>query len=61
MRTLGCLGAFSLAFAPLLLGLRPILGCVVLDMDFPDPTVIKGLDGSYYAYATQGEWPHLRF
>jgi arabinan endo-1,5-alpha-L-arabinosidase len=27
----------------------------VLDVDFPDPTVIRGSDGLYYAYATQGE------
>jgi len=25
----------------------------VLNADFPDPTVIRGADGSYYAYATQ--------
>lgn len=25
----------------------------VLDKDFPDPTVIKSVDGKYYAYATQ--------
>jgi hypothetical protein len=27
----------------------------VLDIDFPDPTVIRASDGTYYAYATQGE------
>ena len=27
----------------------------VLDADFPDPTVIRAPDGSYYAYATQTE------
>jgi arabinan endo-1,5-alpha-L-arabinosidase len=27
----------------------------VLDGDFPDPTVIRAPDGSYYAYATQSE------
>jgi arabinan endo-1,5-alpha-L-arabinosidase len=27
----------------------------VLDVDFPDPTVIRASDGNYYAYATQGE------
>jgi arabinan endo-1,5-alpha-L-arabinosidase len=27
----------------------------VLDADFPDPTVIRASDGTYYAYATQGE------
>jgi arabinan endo-1,5-alpha-L-arabinosidase len=27
----------------------------VLDVDFPDPTVIRASDGLYYAYATQGE------
>ena len=27
----------------------------VLDEDFPDPTVIRASDGSYYAYATQTE------
>lgn len=27
----------------------------VLDADFPDPTVIRAPDGTYYAYATQGE------
>ena len=27
----------------------------VLDVDFPDPTVIRAADGAYYAYATQGE------
>lgn len=26
----------------------------VLDQDFPDPTVIKAANGTYYAYATQG-------
>jgi arabinan endo-1,5-alpha-L-arabinosidase len=26
----------------------------VLDSDFPDPAVLKGTDGYYYAYATQG-------
>jgi arabinan endo-1,5-alpha-L-arabinosidase len=26
----------------------------VLDMDFPDPTVIRGGDGLFYAYATMG-------
>ncbi|MCA1615660.1 MAG: glycoside hydrolase family 43 protein [Acidobacteria bacterium] len=26
----------------------------VLDEDFPDPTVVRGADGFYYAYATQG-------
>jgi arabinan endo-1,5-alpha-L-arabinosidase len=31
----------------------------VLDRDFPDPNVIRGADGSFYAYATQGlgEYP----
>jgi arabinan endo-1,5-alpha-L-arabinosidase len=27
----------------------------VLDSDFPDPAVLRGSDGYYYAYATQGE------
>lgn len=27
----------------------------VLDRDFPDPTVIRAADGTYYAYATQGD------
>jgi arabinan endo-1,5-alpha-L-arabinosidase len=27
----------------------------VLDVDFPDPTVIRASDGMFYAYATQGE------
>jgi arabinan endo-1,5-alpha-L-arabinosidase len=27
----------------------------VLDVDFPDPTVIRATDGFFYAYATQGE------
>ena len=27
----------------------------VLDADFPDPTVIRAGDGTWYAYATQGE------
>ncbi len=27
----------------------------VLDADFPDPTVIRAPDGTFYAYATQGE------
>ncbi|HEX8393067.1 MAG TPA: glycoside hydrolase family 43 protein [Longimicrobium sp.] len=27
----------------------------VLDVDFPDPTVIRAPDGTFYAYATQGE------
>lgn len=27
----------------------------VLDSDFPDPTVVKGHDGWFYAYATQGD------
>ena len=27
----------------------------VLDADFPDPTVIRAADGTFYAYATQGE------
>ncbi|MFL6725227.1 MAG: glycoside hydrolase family 43 protein [Sphingomicrobium sp.] len=30
-------------------------GNPVLDADFPDPTVIRATDGSYYAYATQTE------
>ena len=29
----------------------------VLDQDFPDPTVIRGGDGAFYAYATQGGDP----
>jgi arabinan endo-1,5-alpha-L-arabinosidase len=29
----------------------------VLDQDFPDPSVIRGGDGLYYAYATQGGEP----
>lgn len=29
----------------------------VLDQDFPDPTVIRAGDGSYYVYATQGGDP----
>lgn len=28
---------------------------VALDMNFPDPTVLRAADGYYYAYATQGE------
>jgi arabinan endo-1,5-alpha-L-arabinosidase len=27
----------------------------VLDRDFPDPAVLQAADGSYYAYATQGD------
>lgn len=27
----------------------------VLDRDFPDPAVLRAADGTYYAYATQGE------
>lgn len=27
----------------------------ILDADFPDPTVLRASNGSYYAYATQGE------
>lgn len=29
---------------------------LLLDKDFPDPTVILGEDGKYYAYATQGSF-----
>src|SRR5207245_9890371 len=36
----------------------------VLDADFPDPTVIRAPDGSYYGYATQtkrgGAWINLQ-
>ncbi len=36
----------------------------ILDADFPDPTVILGLDGYYYAYATQtwrdGRWVNIQ-
>ncbi len=36
----------------------------VLDADFPDPTVIKAPDGSYYGYATQtqrdGKWVNIQ-
>jgi len=36
----------------------------VLDADFPDPTVIKGPDGTYYAYGTQtkrnGRWINIQ-
>ena len=36
----------------------------VLDADFPDPTVIRAPDGSYYAYATQterdGKWVNIQ-
>ena len=28
----------------------------VLDSDFPDPAVLQAQDGSYFAYATQGEY-----
>lgn len=27
----------------------------VIDSDFPDPSVLRGADGFYYAYATQGD------
>src|SRR3954462_9705732 len=56
------------AFLALLLASLPLSGCVtpaqappsiyqnpVLDADFPDPTVIRAPDGSYYGYATQSE------
>ena len=33
----------------------------VLDADFPDPTVVRGADGAYYAYATQGDFGGRRF
>lgn len=36
----------------------------VIDADFPDPTVIKAPDGSYYAYGTQteraGKWINIQ-
>ncbi|HSQ99540.1 MAG TPA: glycoside hydrolase family 43 protein [Sphingomicrobium sp.] len=36
----------------------------VLDADFPDPTVIRGSDGTYYAYGTQtqrsGRWVNIQ-
>ena len=36
----------------------------VLDADFPDPVVLKALDGFYYAYATQteigGKWVNIQ-
>ena len=36
----------------------------VLDADFPDPTVIRASDGTYYAYATQtqrdGKWINIQ-
>lgn len=38
--------------APLALAQAP--ANPVLDRDFPDPAVLRGADGVYYAYATQG-------
>ena len=36
----------------------------VLDADFPDPAVLRGPDGFYYAYATQteraGKWVNIQ-
>ena len=55
--------------SPLLLLAAALAGCAtpatqtttfqnpVLDQDFPDPTVIRGGDGAFYAYATQGGDP----
>jgi arabinan endo-1,5-alpha-L-arabinosidase len=47
---------------------RPSVGAIytnpVLDADFPDPTVIRAPDGSYYGYATQtqrdGRWINIQ-
>ena len=52
----------------ILLALASIAGCAtsrqeltysnpVLDADFPDPAVLKGTDGFYYVYGTQGGDP----
>ena len=35
-------------------GVAPRGPSVALDMNFPDPAVLRGADGFYYAYATQG-------
>jgi arabinan endo-1,5-alpha-L-arabinosidase len=43
----GCVAARPIADAP-----GPT---VALDMNFPDPAVLRATDGHYYAYATQGE------
>ena len=36
----------------------------ILDLDFPDPTILRAPDGFYYAYATQtlreGEWINIQ-
>jgi arabinan endo-1,5-alpha-L-arabinosidase len=42
----GCVAARPIADAP-----GPT---VALDMNFPDPAVLRATDGHYYAYATQG-------
>jgi arabinan endo-1,5-alpha-L-arabinosidase len=33
----------------------------VLNHDAPDPSVIRGGDGFYYAYTTQSDWPTLEY
>jgi arabinan endo-1,5-alpha-L-arabinosidase len=43
---------------------KPTYANPVLDADFPDPTVIRAPDGSYYGYATQtqrnGRWINIQ-
>lgn len=47
---------FQLAFAPMLLaGCATVEPRVAIDADFPDPAARRGDDGTYYAYATQGQ------
>ncbi|HEX8637838.1 MAG TPA: glycoside hydrolase family 43 protein, partial [Pyrinomonadaceae bacterium] len=55
------------SFAQISLGLNrktPLFQNPVLDVDFPDPTVIRSSDGNFYAYATQtvvgGNWLNIQ-
>ncbi|MGX7952896.1 glycoside hydrolase family 43 protein [Tsuneonella sp. HG249] len=54
IRSLGLLLAALLA-ACATASTEPSGPIVALDMNFPDPAVIRAPDGYYYAYATQGE------
>src|SRR6476620_7692180 len=57
----------GLASAQTSIGLNkkfPVYQNPVYDSDFPDPTVIRASDGSFYAYATQttiaGVWYNIQ-
>jgi arabinan endo-1,5-alpha-L-arabinosidase len=67
VRVLVALALASFAFATAATGRsaqRATYANPVLDADFPDPTVIRAPDGSYYGYATQtqrhGRWINIQ-